>query len=134
MSLRTRLADRRYERERDRHDKTCPLGRTSFGQHHITNQRETPEVYKIGGGWGNAITWLSADNLKVSGFKPYILGGVGRPQIGDLLHTPLKSGKIGEYRFIAVHYCSDPDDMFFGVVEPVGYAEPDKRKDAARER
>ena len=75
-----------------------------------------PDTYQIGGGWGDAIRWQpGTKRQRVMGWKQR------NPQIGDLLHADMKSGRVGIYRFTAVRRAGDPPDMFFGDVELVGY-------------
>ena len=78
-----------------------------------------PHCYEIGGGWGDAITWMrpeqhQRDNdvntrFDVSGHKWRI------PEVGDLLTGDFaKSTRL--FKFVEVRRCGDPPDMFFGAV------------------
>lgn len=75
------------------------------------------KTYTIGGGWGNAINWQAWDRRGVVGWKRH------RPQVGDILLSPMESGRTGKFEFIKVDYCADPPDMFFATVKQVGYVE-----------
>jgi hypothetical protein len=70
-----------------------------------------PHIYKIGGSWGDAIEWRDVENGLVVGWKCRI------PYVGDVLMAPMKSGRIGRYRFLSIKRKYDPPDMFFGIVE-----------------
>lgn len=72
-------------------------------------------TYRIGGGWGNAVNWHNIEQRKVVGWK------TPRPTIGDLLLSEMRSGKTGIFKFVDVEYESDPNDMFWGTVEDLGY-------------
>lgn len=76
---------------------------------------KTGNVYEIGGGWGSKISWVDYDRGKVSGHKR------NRPNEGDFLECEMQSGRTGVFRFTDVEHCSDPNDMFFGTVEAIGY-------------
>lgn len=67
--------------------------------------------------WGNNVVWNSVANRRVHGWcEP-------RPVRGDILKSPMKSGRVGLFVFTDVEYCRDPHDMFFATVEPIGYEE-----------
>lgn len=73
-----------------------------------------------GGCWGNSIEWFSRaspidDQLRVVGWKD------PKPRVGDILKSPMKSGRVGIFVFIAVEHPGDPPDMFFGTVVQIGY-------------
>ncbi len=78
-----------------------------------------PKTYIVGGSWGNKIQWLEVDKGKVVGWKSC------RPTKGDLLEAPMKSGKVGVFKFVEVKLCGDPRDMFFATVEGIGYKKSD---------
>lgn len=68
--------------------------------------------------WGNSVAWTSVERLRCHGWcEP-------RPVRGDILKSPMRSGRVGLFVFAHVEYCSDPHDMFFATVEPIGYEEP----------
>lgn len=62
--------------------------------------------YKYGGDWHDAIEWFNFDLKKVVGWKKRI------PEVGDILLT-----STNKYVFKEITRCSDPKDMFFGIVE-----------------
>lgn len=84
---------------------------------------EPPRVYQTGSAWGNACYFLNYEKRKVSGHKPR------PPHVGDLLESPMQSGRIGVFRFIEVERMRDPPDMFFATVADVGFKD---ELDAAR--
>jgi len=64
-------------------------------------------------GWGNWIGWIDVKRLQLAGItKPY-------PEPGDILHCPMKSGKIGKFRFKAVDWKCDPGDQWFADMEKI---------------
>jgi hypothetical protein len=78
-----------------------------------------PTVYQLGGDWGDAIGWRTrphAADRRVVGWQKRI------PEVGDLLHAEMQSGRVGVFRFKSVRRPGDPPDMFFADVEFVGYA------------
>jgi hypothetical protein len=79
--------------------------------------RKDARTFKVGGGWGDAITWFDFKTGRVSGHK------TPKPKVGDVLTSQMQSGKIGVFLFASVEPCGDPPDMFFGTVTPVGYAD-----------
>lgn len=60
--------------------------------------------------WGNAIHFTNYETREVYGWLK------NKPKKGDLLQCKMKSGQIGEYKFLKVRYCEDPPDMFFATV------------------
>ena len=72
-------------------------------------------LFSEGGGWGNRIEWFNWETRKVVGWK------TPKPQVGDLLHALMESGKVGEFEFTTVEPCGDPQDMFFATVKDIGY-------------
>jgi hypothetical protein len=83
----------------------------------------TPHVYRTGSGWGDACYFFDYDTRRVSGHKQRI------PHVGDLLESPMQSGRIGVYRFTQVERVGDPPDMFFATVKDIGFKD---EIDAAR--
>lgn len=87
-----------------------------------TKKLKTPEprknarLFKIGGGWGNAVEWMTWDT-RVNGWK------TPTPVDGDILTCEMKSGKTAVWIFDKVEPCGDPADMFFATVAPVGYTD-----------
>lgn len=68
--------------------------------------------------WGNSVCWNNVELRRVHGWcEP-------RPVRGDILKSPMKSGRIGLFIFTDVEYCRDPSDMFFATVTPYNYEEP----------
>lgn len=67
--------------------------------------------YEIGGAWGNSVQWFDVAKRSVVGWKE------PRPRVGDILKSPMKSGRIALFVFTEVYYKHDPPDMFFGTVE-----------------
>lgn len=65
--------------------------------------------------WGDHVTWMDYKQGRVYGHKH------PRPKVGDLLRSPLQSGRVGIFRFVDVKLEWDPPDMFFGTVEGIGY-------------
>ena len=65
-------------------------------------------------GWGNSISWTDWPKLQVHGHLSSI------PDIGDVLTCEFKSGNIGEFQFVKVDRCRDPQDMFFASVKYLG--------------
>lgn len=45
--------------------------------------------------------------------------------VGDVLITPMKSGKVMRYEITAIHQCLDPGDMWFAQLKGLGYEEAD---------
>lgn len=82
-------------------------------------------VFTVGGGWGNSVQFQDRERGLVYGFVPWDLLGADlrRPLPGDLLTCAMQSGRTGVWRFTRTEWCSDPDDMFIGSVEEVGYAD-----------
>lgn len=74
-----------------------------------------PKLFQMGGGWGDAINWMDTKSRRVVGWK------TPKPQKGDFLKSPMKSGKVGIFKFGAIEHCGDPHDMFFANVKDVGY-------------
>jgi hypothetical protein len=72
------------------------------------------EVIKLGGTWGNHVGWTRPGE-RVAGHRS------PRPKVGDLLRSPMESGRDGLFRLTAVKMCSDPSDMYFADVEWAGY-------------
>lgn len=73
------------------------------------------EYSTAGGGWGMHVSWLDYKTGRVYGHHLRI------PKVGDILRSPLQSGRVGIFRFTEVERKMDPDDMFFGTVEALGY-------------
>lgn len=92
---------------------------------------EQPGRFKIGGGWGDHISFVKDDaptgashkHRRVYGHLPVDLlwADVRFPEVGDLLGCEMQSGRVGVFRFIDVHIARDPHDMFTGSVEWIGY-------------
>jgi hypothetical protein len=87
--------------------------------------KEHPEeelIFVIGeGGWGNDIVvdqWPKKDNSELASVYGWLNP---KPQEGDKLHVPMKSGKTLLCEFVKVRPCGDPADMFFADVKPLGY-------------
>lgn len=68
-------------------------------------------------GWGNSIEWNDYQKRKLHGHLQ------NRPQLGDIINSKMESGKVGQFVVVEVHYMRDPPDMFFCVVEDLGYKE-----------
>lgn len=83
----------------------------------MTEQLWVPpyEYSTAGGSWGMHVEWLDYKVGRVWGHHLRI------PKPGDILRSNLQSGRVGIFRFINVEQQTDPDDMFFGTVEAVGY-------------
>lgn len=86
-----------------------------FGVRRTQPDAPEPTVYRLGGGWGDAIEWWPYESTRVMGWKRCV------PCVGDVLLAPMQSGKMGRYRFVKVRRPGDPPDMFFADVEFVGY-------------
>ncbi len=73
-----------------------------------------PNTYSVGGGWGNKIEWFTFNQekqiFKVCGWKD------NKPKKGDILFSPMQSGKTAKFVFLKTEYCNDPPDMFFADV------------------
>ena len=67
--------------------------------------------------WGNNVEWLDIATRRVVGWTEPL------PQVGDVLKSPMQSGRVGLFVFTQVEPCRNPNDMFFGHVEQVGYEE-----------
>jgi hypothetical protein len=74
--------------------------------------RKDAVIYRLGGGWGNRIEWLSHD--KVAGWK------TPKPRKGDVLWEAIGDG-YNEYLFLEVENCWGVPDMFFGQILHVGF-------------
>lgn len=88
----------------------------SWWQRIWSKERRDARVYAVGGGWGDAINWVSVERLRVVGWKPR------KPAVGDWLLAHMQSGSIGVFLFVRVEPCAAPRDMFFATVQKVGYA------------
>lgn len=66
-------------------------------------------------GWGNCINFTTDECTEIEGWL------TPRPNNGDELQVKMKSGKIGRYEIIDIDYMSDPRDMFFANLKPIGY-------------
>ena len=78
---------------------------------------EEARTYNIGGGWGDRVQWVNWDSRRIVGWKQK------RPRKGDILISPMESGKTAQFRFMEIEYLPDPPDMFFATVEDAGYLE-----------
>lgn len=65
--------------------------------------------------WGDSVVWNDIERHRVHGWC------YQRPQKGDVLKSMMASGRVGVFVFTKVELCRDPDDMFFGTVEQIGY-------------
>lgn len=84
----------------------------------LLKPRADADLYQIGGGWGDRISWWPENQLThVSGHK------TPKPQAGDVLICEMKSGKTGVWIFQNIDHCGDPPDMFFADVNPIGYSD-----------
>lgn len=82
--------------------------------------KDNPTEYRVGGGWGNRIEWMSdfktpAKQFRVVGWKPTI------PDKGDVMTAQMQSGKTARFVFLTVEPQQDPPDMFFADVGFLGY-------------
>jgi hypothetical protein len=68
-----------------------------------------------GGSWGASVQWNDIERRRVHGWAE------PRPVMGDILKSPMASGRVGVFVFTGVDLCRDPPDMFFGAVEFIGY-------------
>ena len=66
-------------------------------------------------GWGDAISWLNFDDRSITGHM------MPKPQVGDLVHSMMSSGRIAEFRVTRIDHCQGVHDQFIGKVEDVGY-------------
>ena len=85
-----------------------------------------PWVYEISGTWGNAIHFCGDwKKNRVYGWK------WRRPKVEDLLVVPMESGETVIFKFKKVKCESNPHDMFFADVSPMGYLKdmPQKTKE-----
>ncbi len=65
--------------------------------------------------WGDSVQWFNIDARRVYGHcEP-------RPVRGDILKSPMKSGRVGLFVFTDVELMRDPPDMFFGTVVQFGF-------------
>ena len=77
-------------------------------------------------GWGNSISWFTPPSQSEPG-APVLGKMVGwlraKPQVDDLIVTPMKSGRNALFRVTAVKRppLNDPPDMFFADVTLDGY-------------
>lgn len=76
-------------------------------------QRQFP----IGGSWGRHVEWVSTgpDDLKVTGHWTPV------PKVGELITSPMSSGKTGLFVITSVETFMDPPDQFFATVSFTGY-------------
>jgi hypothetical protein len=79
--------------------------------------RKDASIFEIGGGWGDAIHWQDTENPRVVGWKTPM------PREGDILVSPMESGKRGKFVFGKIEACGDPRDMFFASLRFLGYVE-----------
>lgn len=70
-----------------------------------------------GGTWGDKVEWFHVGTRRVTGWKDE------RPIVGDILKSPMASGRVGIFVFTDVELMRDPPDMFFGTVEFHSYEE-----------
>lgn len=87
--------------------------------------KENPTVFPIGGRWGDRIDWTdndddAADTKRVHGWK------APKPEVGDILATPMNSGRVGGYAFVSIRHAESVRDMFFANVRFYGYMEEGK--------
>ena len=68
-------------------------------------------VFRMGGGWGNAINWQDVDKGRVVGWK------TPKPKVGDLVIINMEKGEPLVSRFLEIEHCEHVGDMFFGMVE-----------------
>ncbi|HEY1806069.1 MAG TPA: hypothetical protein VGG45_16465 [Terracidiphilus sp.] len=84
----------------------------------LLSPRPDADLYEIGGGWSDRISWWSENQLtRVYGHK------TPKPRAGDVLTCEMKSGKTGVWIFQSIEHCNDPPDMFFADVNPIGYTD-----------
>lgn len=72
-----------------------------------------------------SLYWFNYEQQKLVGWKS------PRPEAGDIFLVPMQSGRMGKFIFKDVDYCMDPKDMFFGIVEGVGYADDARERESA---
>ena len=66
-------------------------------------------------GWGSSINWMDWSKRKIYGFMTPVI------HKGDIIKDKLASGRIGVFKVVSVDRKKDPRDMFFAVVEDLGY-------------
>lgn len=78
--------------------------------------------YKIGGGFGNRISWSNLNEFESGGLEERIFSVNGHvpnlPRVGDTLMGEFVKSFI-KFEFVEVDPCLDPPDMFFGKVKAV---------------
>jgi hypothetical protein len=62
------------------------------------------------------IHWFDYDRRR-------IVGHTGKPKVGDVFTSKMKSGKIGVFEVTKVDWQMDPRNMYFADVKDVGYWE-----------
>lgn len=85
-------------------------------------------THTIHDGWGHHVEWFDGGKgiheresedcigeLRVWGHLPSI------PKVGDRLTSKMQSGRVGVFEFVEVDQMSNPLDMFFAWVKPLGY-------------
>lgn len=91
-----------------------------FKKNKTVRVRKNAMIFKMGGGWGDAINWMNIEPNKNGEYR--VVGWkTPKPQTGDKLESKMESGKIGVFVFKAIEHCGDPQDMFFANVVDVGY-------------
>lgn len=68
-------------------------------------------LVRLGGSWGNCISYFDDSHHKIYGFKPYTLA-----ENSWLVDT--KTSEI--FRIYDIEYMRDPTDQFFAKIEKIG--------------
>lgn len=85
--------------------------------------KEDATVYRIKSGWSYAIEWSSPEQFSEQRSTFDVTGWQRKkPERGDLLDAPMKSGKTSRFVFLSVTNVQRVHDMFFGVVGYIGEA------------
>lgn len=91
------------------------------------------EVHAFGGWWGNHMELTSWGDGKFYGHR------TPHPKLGDLIEADMESGRTAVLLITEIKGCCDPQDMYFGRFEPIGYVDefnnsPNKLAEETRRR
>ena len=81
---------------------------------HLTKTLAARRLFPLGGGWGHRIEWQCC-GVQIVGWMQ------SRPVVGDVVLSPMVSGKTGAHVILRVERPGDPHDMFFADVALAGY-------------
>lgn len=77
----------------------------------ILHRPEPPTHDRTAKHWGNDTAWSILPDGRLNAH-----GWGGQMKAGDYVILPKKDGRTTRYRIDSIEYCSDPVDMWFGVL------------------